>query len=139
MVASRRLGMDWHGDPDRGFGKRQPGGWIFNALPYIEQRPLRKTGAGLNAVAKMSSLAKVAMTPLSILHCPTRCPAIAYPNFWNPYNITPVSTTAPHGLRRQHRLVILGFLDRPSAERRQPFDCRRPWFCLADELRVPTG
>ena len=35
----------WHGDPDRGFGKRQPGGWIYNVLPYIEQQPLRETAS----------------------------------------------------------------------------------------------
>src|SRR5436190_20501114 len=31
-------GADWVGDPDAGFGPRQPGGWIDNILPYIEQK-----------------------------------------------------------------------------------------------------
>ena len=30
-------GSIWVGDPDRGQGKRQPGGWLFCILPYIEQ------------------------------------------------------------------------------------------------------
>ena len=51
-------------------------------------------GAGLSVALKKDRLAAVAMTPVSILHCPTRRPAIAYPNVWNPCNITPVSTTA---------------------------------------------
>ena len=30
-------GWFWTGDADRGFGKDQPGGWIYNTLPYFEQ------------------------------------------------------------------------------------------------------
>src|SRR5882724_1795647 len=28
-------GYHWIGDPDRGFGQGQPGGWAYNILPYI--------------------------------------------------------------------------------------------------------
>ena len=30
-------GHAWIGDPDRGFGPPQPGGWAYSVLPYIEQ------------------------------------------------------------------------------------------------------
>ncbi len=30
-------GWDWVGDADRGFGKDQTGGWMFNLLPFIEE------------------------------------------------------------------------------------------------------
>ena len=37
-------GWDWVGDPDRGFGNqpdpKQPGGWVFSILPFIEQEDL---------------------------------------------------------------------------------------------------
>jgi prepilin-type processing-associated H-X9-DG protein len=85
---------NWFGDPDRGFGKRQPGGWIYNILPYIDQGALRQTGAGQPLSQKAASLAKVASTPIGILYCPTRRRPIAYPNTWNQVNITPVTTAA---------------------------------------------
>ncbi len=39
-------GADWTGDADRGTGWQQPGGWIYNILPYIEQQQLYDMGAG---------------------------------------------------------------------------------------------
>ena len=35
----------WSGDPDRGTGKKQPGGWNFATLPYIEQQALYDLGS----------------------------------------------------------------------------------------------
>ena len=29
---------DWLGDPDRGSGIGQPGGWIYNVLPFLEEQ-----------------------------------------------------------------------------------------------------
>ena len=39
-------GWGWRldGDPDRGNDWRQPGGWIYNILPYIEQQALARHG-----------------------------------------------------------------------------------------------
>lgn len=33
-------GGGWVGDTDRGFGQKQPGGWMYNILPFIEQKVL---------------------------------------------------------------------------------------------------
>ena len=30
-------GWHWMGDPDKGFGRKQPGGWIYQATPYLEE------------------------------------------------------------------------------------------------------
>ena len=40
-------GPHWTGDADMGNDWLQPGGWIYNILPYIEQQSLHDMGAGL--------------------------------------------------------------------------------------------
>ena len=44
------------GDPDRGFGQRQPGGWGYSILPYIEQQALHDVGSGKSARPKVSQV-----------------------------------------------------------------------------------
>ena len=68
------------GDPDRGFGREQPGGWGFNVLPYLEQEALHDMGAGLSAAAKNAKIVERCQTPLSIFICPSRRRVIRYPD-----------------------------------------------------------
>jgi prepilin-type N-terminal cleavage/methylation domain-containing protein/prepilin-type processing-associated H-X9-DG protein len=75
-------GCAWVGDPDRGTDWRQPGGWVYNVLPYIEQQSLHDLGMGLgawNSPAKMAASAQRISTPVALLICPTRRRVIAYP------------------------------------------------------------
>lgn len=69
----------WQGDPDRGFGRAQPGGWTYNVLPFIEQLELHQMGSGKSIADKKKDFAKVAQTPVSLFYCPTRRAAILYP------------------------------------------------------------
>jgi len=86
---------NWAGDPDRGYGIRQPGGWIYNIFPYIEQTALRQMGAGQSPSAKPAFLSQMSMVPLPILFCPTRRPAQAYPNpTYYGVNENPITTVA---------------------------------------------
>ena len=72
-------GATWVGDPDRGAGLRQPGGWVFQQLPYMEQTALHQLGAGKTESEKRDLAAQVIATPLSFMNCPTRRRAVAYP------------------------------------------------------------
>jgi prepilin-type N-terminal cleavage/methylation domain-containing protein len=65
-------GWFWCGDPDRGTGPEQPGGWIYNLLAFMEQEPLRKEGYGLPDGAKVPIMEKVIATPVAAFNCPTR-------------------------------------------------------------------
>src|SRR3989304_2396073 len=69
-------GWGWCGDPDRGYGKRQPGGLFFNILPYIELKPTHDMG--LNNNQKGRSLN--AQTPVATYNSPTRRPSILFPH-----------------------------------------------------------
>jgi prepilin-type N-terminal cleavage/methylation domain-containing protein/prepilin-type processing-associated H-X9-DG protein len=61
-------------DPDLGFDAKQPGGWAYNVLPYIEQQTLHDLGAGLSAAAKKPYFAQREETPLDAFFCPSRRP-----------------------------------------------------------------
>ncbi|NLF08744.1 MAG: DUF1559 domain-containing protein [Pirellulaceae bacterium] len=71
-------GFQWQGDPDRGFGVDQPGGWIFNVLPYLEQQALHDIGAGETFEQKKTSRIQLVQQPISIFNCPTRRQPILY-------------------------------------------------------------
>jgi prepilin-type N-terminal cleavage/methylation domain-containing protein len=85
----------WAGDPDRGFDRRQPGGWAYNILPFVEQTALHDLGTGKSLTDKGADLAKAAQTPVSLFYCPTRRRAIPYPNatYW-PGNMNTITVAA---------------------------------------------
>ncbi len=72
-------GFTWTGDADRGTDWRQPGGWIYNILPYIEQEALHDMGAGLPQSQKYAAHLQRISIPLGILYCPTRRRPVAHP------------------------------------------------------------
>ena len=75
-------GCRWAGDPDRGFGVEQVGGWHFNILPFMEQTALHQLGAGLDASTtptKRIAIRTRLETTVAVFHCPTRRRAIGYP------------------------------------------------------------
>lgn len=76
-------GWYWVGDADRGFGKDQPGGWIYNLLPYFEQYSLYDQASD-GAPYKLSrqqrlGASMIVQTPLTVINCPSRRPNRQYP------------------------------------------------------------
>lgn len=76
-------GYAWIGDPDRGAGWRQPGGWMFNLLPYMEQMSVYAAGSDgkpSEVTDKQKAGGRTTLrTPLNAFHCPTRRRATLYP------------------------------------------------------------
>jgi hypothetical protein len=69
-------GWSWVGDADRGFGQRQPGGWIYNILPFIEQKAkhdMPKDGnPEVHTDPQLQGARQMLLEPISILYCPSR-------------------------------------------------------------------
>ena len=93
---SNGWGHLWIGDPDRGTGKEQPAGWIYNLLPYLEQTQLRETGQGFAPSAQRAELSKLMRVPLAVFACPSRPAPTLSPAapFWLPRNAEWVADVA---------------------------------------------
>jgi prepilin-type N-terminal cleavage/methylation domain-containing protein len=84
-------GYLWSGDPDRGFGARQPGGWIYNILPYLGMDMVHDIGKASANKYNLLAESRSAAFPFTI--CPSRRKPIAYPypNNWGVYNAAAAS------------------------------------------------
>jgi len=76
-------GSRWVGDPDRGMGKAQPGGWVFNILPFLEQETVHEFAADGEpdtiTATQRAGARQMLETPLAFMNCPSRRSALAYP------------------------------------------------------------
>ena len=72
-------GPRWVGDPDRGSGLDQPGGWIYNLLGYMDGTVLHDRGAGFTGAAKQDATARQISVSLAYVNCPTRRGVQGYP------------------------------------------------------------
>jgi prepilin-type processing-associated H-X9-DG protein len=72
-------GGEWIGDPDKGFGVKQPGGWIYNTLPYLEQQNIRDLGKGRQGAEKIAGLIELMQKPVELFNCPSRRVSVPYP------------------------------------------------------------
>jgi prepilin-type N-terminal cleavage/methylation domain-containing protein/prepilin-type processing-associated H-X9-DG protein len=87
-------GFFWVGDPDSGFSARQPGGWIYNILPYMGLQNIHDVGKGqgnlsnssYTSSAKYTALQEQGSSVIPSLICPTRRKPVAYPATEKAYN-----------------------------------------------------
>lgn len=109
-------GWGYVGDPDRGFGDDQPGGWVFNTLPYAEEQALHDmsgNGAVTDATGRrpdrtqLEQASIVVQTSVTITNCPSRRATLPYPmagNFGTLRNaVTPdVATRMDYAINAGH-------------------------------------
>jgi prepilin-type N-terminal cleavage/methylation domain-containing protein/prepilin-type processing-associated H-X9-DG protein len=80
-------GFRWVGDPRRGSGKDQPGGWVYCILPYIEQSSVHEIGSASVSDSRLrSELATLTQKSLPLFHCPSRRSSALYPTQWQAFN-----------------------------------------------------
>lgn len=80
FLPSGGWGCCWVGDPDRGYGKTQPGSWCYSILPFIEKQSLHDLG--LNAASDADRVAantKRIPTPVPTFYCPSRRMTTVFP------------------------------------------------------------
>jgi prepilin-type N-terminal cleavage/methylation domain-containing protein/prepilin-type processing-associated H-X9-DG protein len=69
-------GWYWVGDPDRGYGRKQPGGWAFNVMPFTEEESRYKSASdgqpNIATTQQLNAIRDIVNKPLVLLNCPSR-------------------------------------------------------------------
>lgn len=97
-------GWRWAGEPDRGFTNKQPGGWAYNILPFLEQPALHDLGTGLTDTDKQQAIVARLQTPLAVFSCPSRRPARRYPYTHATGYVNVVPTPLPEVARSDYAI-----------------------------------
>jgi prepilin-type N-terminal cleavage/methylation domain-containing protein/prepilin-type processing-associated H-X9-DG protein len=82
-------GSRWAGEPNRGFGRKQPGSWLYSCLPYVEENALHQLGAG--QASPNPTRPKLLTTPIALFYCPSRRDVKLYPSGYGYHNSDSVS------------------------------------------------
>jgi prepilin-type N-terminal cleavage/methylation domain-containing protein/prepilin-type processing-associated H-X9-DG protein len=72
------VGAWYVGEPDRGFGEKQYGGWFYNILPFIELQSVHDVGAGESDTIRKAKWAVQVAQPITVANCPSRRASITY-------------------------------------------------------------
>jgi prepilin-type N-terminal cleavage/methylation domain-containing protein len=93
----------WYvGDPLWGAGRKQPGSWMYQILPFIEEQAVYDLPNDGNKTVMTANQKKASVTlqqtPISSYNCPSRRPAKVFgwaiPTLWIPFNSDPLTSLA---------------------------------------------
>jgi prepilin-type processing-associated H-X9-DG protein len=93
-------GWGWVGMPDRGTGPEQPGSWLYNILPYVEQENLRKLGAGESLPQFKQNMQTLLAAPVPLFNCPSR-------RSGGPYAVLPQYSMYKAGMNSTGTTIVL--------------------------------
>lgn len=107
-------GWSWVGDADRGYGHDQPGGWIYNTLPYIEEGVLHDLASdgdpNQHRPQQLEGATHIVTNPILTVTCPSRRPAVGFRNNFSPY-IADNAADSTSALGRGDYAMCTGHLD----------------------------
>jgi prepilin-type N-terminal cleavage/methylation domain-containing protein/prepilin-type processing-associated H-X9-DG protein len=73
-------GYNWVGDADLGYGLRQPGGFWYNILPWMELKNIHDMSKGdPKSPDTMQRAAHMLAQPMGVFNCPSRRPPVLNP------------------------------------------------------------
>jgi prepilin-type N-terminal cleavage/methylation domain-containing protein len=72
-------GAEWVGDPNQGFGPKQPGNWAYSLLPFMEQETVWKLGQNIVLANRASYIVQQVQTVIPGYFCPSGRRANSYP------------------------------------------------------------
>jgi hypothetical protein len=81
--------MGWIGEPAMGIGPPQPGGWIYNLLPFVDRSDLMTLGLSSDPGIRLAEQQNLLRTSIPLFRCPSRG----------------APTLSPPGSESRHRLV----------------------------------
>jgi prepilin-type N-terminal cleavage/methylation domain-containing protein len=73
-------GARWTGDPDMGFGAKQPGGVFYSLLPYMDLKEVHDFAKGLDSNERKVAAGKAREFVVPSYLCPSRRKVSAYPD-----------------------------------------------------------
>lgn len=76
---SNGWGYSWAPEPARGAGLSQPGGWIYQILPQLEESNVWAIGNGSTGANRRQAMGKLLNTPITTFACPSRPGEISGP------------------------------------------------------------
>jgi prepilin-type N-terminal cleavage/methylation domain-containing protein len=76
-------GWWWVGDPDRGFSSDQPGGWVFNVMPFTEESARYKAASDGDperiTTQQLEAIRTIVVNPIPLIDCPSRRTGQVFP------------------------------------------------------------
>jgi prepilin-type N-terminal cleavage/methylation domain-containing protein/prepilin-type processing-associated H-X9-DG protein len=76
-------GWWWVGDPDRGYGRAQPGGWVFNLMPFTEEDSRYRAASDGQpetiTTNQLNAMRLIVINPLTLIRCPSRRATAVFP------------------------------------------------------------
>jgi prepilin-type N-terminal cleavage/methylation domain-containing protein/prepilin-type processing-associated H-X9-DG protein len=82
VFPSSGWGRYWVADPNRGNGPDQPGSWVYNTLPFVEEQALHDLGKGATGAAFQQATTQLHSTAVPLFNCPSRRAARVYISEW---------------------------------------------------------